>query len=1012
MAGAVDHDIEYFNFTVGAGEEIVWESMDILLGGEINIIGSWVIRNSTITFNWTSIWNYGYMNVQNSTLIFNMSSFSNLGGYLNLTDNDGNPGTITDRSEMIAVHSELVVTAPHTLNEVNINRSYLEGISFYQGFVHLEDLEMRNCTISQPEWTSSFNNLQISGNGSGMAMDIGVKNIHVDKITINNYQTGLRINNWKQVNDLIIEDCDVGLFTFGNGPGYSNSRFKDNLVNLRVLGNITLVDSQFINGSIDMDRNGLTAIQGCTFTGLERIRNISKGVVRGSIFKECQEPVYEARDVLFIENRFKGNDIAFVGTNECKIYHNSFMDNKRVVSGPPLSTWYEGSLKEGNYYDTYMGSDDGSNGRPENDGIGDTDLPYLSRDEYPLMQDRYWSMPDIPILDATYVGGTDTVRLSWEQTSVNFILQRSSSEDFSQDLVSWSTPDPGLVIQNNPNATLYFRVGSYNLIGSRGWSVPAVVLVNQRPLPPINLKARPVPEGESIMVTWDWQGDDIDRAYLFIRKGIIDLNPRVVYHSENAYVIRELENGVVYTIAMVSVDPSGLLSDLSERVNSTPTDIIPPPPPRNLRAIAKSNESLAIEWDPPLTQDLWGYIIFRKGPDETTFKEITRLSRGVLSFEDMGLQDNTTYEYAMASVDDDGPVSEMSEIASNSTLHFNHRPVFTGNELIIYMLEDEGPISSDILSSFTDPDNDELFFSVIEYFPFKATISDDKLWIMPETHQAGEGYVQISVSDGEEAIPYLIGIIVEPLDDPPQDVFILYPVNGSVLLPGAPVTLEASGYDPDAPQGDYLNVTWTSDIDGILHISTQSTLRAVVELTSGIHIITLEVEDRTGNRVTDEVVVAVSLWGWGEIPWSIDFDPSLEKIPKDSPFIRLKIDNDSPLVLRFDITGTAGTARLDERNILIGPNSEGVVTIILPGTIMLEDGIVIDLQIETQTLNGTWGGSTSVSRTYDIEKSNGSDGGLGALIAAIVIISILALAGVAGYVMYTIKLKKDRGPQM
>ena len=79
---------------------------------------------------------------------------------------------------------------------------------------------------------------------------------------------------------------------------------------------------------------------------------------------------------------------------------------------------------------------------------------------------------------------------------------------------------------------------------------------------------------------------------------------------------------------------------------------------------------------------------------------------------------------------------------------------------------------------------------------------------------------------------------------------------------------------------------------------------------------------------------------------------------------------------------------------------------------VLEDGIIIDLQIETQTLNGTWGGSTSISRTYDIEESNGSDGGLGVLIAAIVIISILALAGVAAYIMYTIRMKSDQGPQM
>jgi hypothetical protein len=449
-------------------------------------------------------------------------------------------------------------------------------------------------------------------------------------------------------------------------------------------------------------------------------------------------------------------------------------------------------------------------------------------------------------------------------------------------------------------------------------------------------------------------------------------------------------------------------------INATPRDTVPPSHPRNLRGAARGNESIRIEWDPPLVQDIWGYIIYRKGPGEDQFKEVTRLSKNVLFFEDNGLLDNTTYEYSLSSVDDDGPISEPSPPLSIRTDHYNSRPIFTGGELILYLIEDMGPLRSRILANFSDPDGDELSFTVLEYFPFPARILEGLLWIIPEEDQAGEGYVQISVSDGEEAVPYLIGVIVDPVEDEPRDVRIISPLNGSVILPGNPVTLEASGYDPDTSQGDKLNITWSTNRDGLIFESAQSVLRTVRELSPGIHLITLKVVDRSGNIKMDNVTVIVSLWGWGGIPWKVEVNEK-RKMLVDSPYLELLMKNDSPLVLRFSIYGTLDLGegvKLQERNILVGPRSDGLLTMEFPPG--MEPGIAYNLAltIEAQTINGTYGGTSALYYTFTPEMPDDETDGEGTIIVAISIVSLIAALGLAAYIMFSIRKNREDEPDL
>ena len=73
-------------------------------------------------------------------------------------------------------------------------------------------------------------------------------------------------------------------------------------------------------------------------------------------------------------------------SSETTIFHNNLINNlvNAYDSNPSVNTWYN-SVNEGNYWSDYQGLDDGSGGRVAGDGIGDTDLPHLGLDNYPLM---------------------------------------------------------------------------------------------------------------------------------------------------------------------------------------------------------------------------------------------------------------------------------------------------------------------------------------------------------------------------------------------------------------------------------------------------------------------------------------------------------------------------------------------------------------------------------------------------------------------------------------------------
>lgn len=93
-----------------------------------------------------------------------------------------------------------------------------------------------------------------------------------------------------------------------------------------------------------------------------------------------------------MSNNLVGVALGYNEPHDNEIYHNNFIDNLNQVFGLVTLWWqmnkWDNSMGEGNYWSDYRGED--LNG----DGIGDTHLPHLRVDYYPLMT-KYWNMGDV-----------------------------------------------------------------------------------------------------------------------------------------------------------------------------------------------------------------------------------------------------------------------------------------------------------------------------------------------------------------------------------------------------------------------------------------------------------------------------------------------------------------------------------------------------------------------------------------------------------------------------------------
>jgi len=216
----------------------------------------------------------------------------------------------------------------------------------------------------------------IDGDRNGVGIAVTADNVFISGFTVQNcahepYEWGYGGIQLVECNNCTITD-NVVTANVCNGILLKNSN------NTVILANIITLNGGSSYGDIWGDGIDIVQCHNATLKGNIVVQSEAAGI---ALERSNDSLVYEN----VIENStFWGIELS--AANDNKIHHNSFFENPAPidVQSSYNDTWSDGT--EGNYWDDYVGLDNGNSGRVAGDGVGDTDLPVYGVDNYPLVQ--------------------------------------------------------------------------------------------------------------------------------------------------------------------------------------------------------------------------------------------------------------------------------------------------------------------------------------------------------------------------------------------------------------------------------------------------------------------------------------------------------------------------------------------------------------------------------------------------------------------------------------------------
>ena len=161
-------------------------------------------------------------------------------------------------------------------------------------------------------------------------------------------------------------------------------------------------------------------------------------------------------------------------------YENNSLPLGEYREKPSGLNFWNNSEQEGNYWSNYIGLDNGADGRISGDGIGDTAIPYLGRDNYPFIQPWGWLLPDPPFLSGPGTDNDGNFTLTWNSTDmVNFILQETSSNSFDRNTTTYEIRGLSIDITNKTDGMYFYRVKGLDGKTETRWSNVIAVTVGE-----------------------------------------------------------------------------------------------------------------------------------------------------------------------------------------------------------------------------------------------------------------------------------------------------------------------------------------------------------------------------------------------------------------------------------------------------------------------------------------------------------------------------------------------------
>jgi chitodextrinase len=210
-----------------------------------------------------------------------------------------------------------------------------------------------------------------------------------------------------------------------------------------------------------------------------------------------------------------------------------------------------------------------------------------------------------------------------------------------------------------PNTTYEYRVSAFDDDGDEGdLSDPVQVTTDALPGPttPTDLVATAVSPNRIDLEWSPSEGEAGIAFYLILRDGT-----EVASATGTSYQDSNLTPETTYEYRVAAVDGNDMESDLSEPASATTLAEPGPPPPEQLAVTQVWPTQINLTWSPPSGSGfvVTGYNVYRES-DFVGFVVAT-------TFTDTGLSPETTYRYAVSTVDDRGIEGERSEEVSATT---------------------------------------------------------------------------------------------------------------------------------------------------------------------------------------------------------------------------------------------------------------------------------------------------------------------------------------------------------
>ena len=225
----------------------------------------------------------------------------------------------------------------------------------------------------------------------------------------------------------------------------------------------------------------------------------------------------------------------------------------------------------------------------------------------------------------------------------------------------------------------YFKIAAEDQKGNVAFSGAYFVnLVDSiPPAPPQNLSYQ-VDSTGVVGLYWDhgkerdlagyriYMANNVNHEFSQLTSEPIEINAFLDTIALNA-----LDKEVFYQI--VAVDKSHNLSEFSEVLVVNRPDILPPAPPVFLSPIS-GLDGIQLRWSPSPSNDLAGYILFRKNSDsDSIFTSIAFIDSSKISYTDSTCLPDILYEYSLRAIDQSGLYSaDIPTVQARRQFDLNH----------------------------------------------------------------------------------------------------------------------------------------------------------------------------------------------------------------------------------------------------------------------------------------------------------------------------------------------------